>query len=193
MDFARRRQRQAALGSINLEFIAAIICLRIFGGYREARGNHRWAEKAPLNQCKKRNGKKGQKSREKKETKGKCNRGRTIYRTLNRSILTNVRSGNGKHAQREWTTPGFKDALEINKRGVADLLAAWFAKAVASRLTWRDLEWLKSGSQKAGKKEDGIQARLIVNWPRVTSPIEEIINLPWYLLRLSLLRQYAQC
>lgn len=28
MDFAGRRQRQAALGSINLEFIAAIICLR---------------------------------------------------------------------------------------------------------------------------------------------------------------------
>lgn len=30
MDFARRRQRQPALGSINLGFIAAIICLRIF-------------------------------------------------------------------------------------------------------------------------------------------------------------------
>lgn len=37
MDFAGRRQRQAALGPINLEFIAAIICLRIFEGCVEGR------------------------------------------------------------------------------------------------------------------------------------------------------------
>ncbi|KAL2714048.1 hypothetical protein V1478_016605 [Vespula squamosa] len=37
MDFAERRQRQAALGPINLEFIAAIICLRIFEGCVEGR------------------------------------------------------------------------------------------------------------------------------------------------------------
>lgn len=47
MDFARRRQRQPALGSINLGFIAAIICLRIFE--RDARKgeggrDHRWVE-----------------------------------------------------------------------------------------------------------------------------------------------------
>ncbi|KAF7393829.1 hypothetical protein HZH68_010648 [Vespula germanica] len=37
MDFAGRRQRQAALGPINLEFIAAIICLRIFEGCVEGK------------------------------------------------------------------------------------------------------------------------------------------------------------
>lgn len=34
---------------------------------------------------------------------------------------------------------------------------------------------------KASKEENGMQVCPIVNWPLVTTPIEEIINLPWYL------------
>lgn len=44
MDFARRRQRQPALGSINLGFIAAIICLRIFERDARRGRDHRWVE-----------------------------------------------------------------------------------------------------------------------------------------------------
>lgn len=86
MDFARRRQRQPALGSINLGFIAAIICLRIFE--RDARRG----EGSSLG------GRSGGRKKEKNRQKGESNRQQTIYRALNYFISnrTTFDLANGK-------------------------------------------------------------------------------------------------
>lgn len=89
MDFARRRQRQPALGSINLGFIAAIICLRIFEGCqeeRERRGSSlgRRGNREPTGGGRK----KKKEIKEKNRQKGESNRQQTIYRALNYFIST---------------------------------------------------------------------------------------------------------
>lgn len=86
MDFARRRQRQPALGSINLGFIAAIICLRIFErDVRRGKGSSL-------------DGRSGGKKKEKNRQKGESNRQQTIYRALNYFISnrTTFDLANGK-------------------------------------------------------------------------------------------------
>lgn len=120
MDFARRRQRQAALGSINLGFIAAIICLRIFEGYWEARGKHRWVEKEPWI---------GEKIKEKKKEteeragrKGESNREQTIYPALNYFIRSGVQCGNGEH--------------ELAARGIPDTRVPWKLINAMRQIYW---------------------------------------------------------
>ena len=198
MDFARRRQRQAALGSINLGFIAAIICLRIFEGCRAARGNHRWVGKGAVNRDGK--NKKGKRRRgDTRGRKGKSNREQTIYRALNYFI----RSGGGVPIW-EWQTRT-RTARTTPPPTLCTRLP-WKLINETRRIYWSfDSEWLVCVTDlysesfvvveraPALESEQEGKRNPIVNWSLVTAPILEIINLPWYLSRLSLLRKIQLC
>lgn len=166
MDFARRRQRQAALGSINLGFIAAIICLRIFEGCRAARGSRRWVGKGAVNRDEKKI-KRGNEGRgDTGGRKGKSNREQTIYRALNYFI----RSGGGVPIW-EWQTR--TRAARATPPNRPSTRLPWKLINETRRIYWPfDSEWLvcvtdlyrwivrgdwKSQPWKASKKENGIR------------------------------------